>query len=319
MTSVIITGGTGTFGQAIVDRLLLDPNIDKIAVYSRDEQKQEAMALARSASLADDRLRFYIGDVRDEDRLKMAFKGMDVAVHAAAMKIVPACEKDPIEAIKTNVGGAANVISAALSAGVSRVIALSTDKAVSPANLYGATKLSAEKLFIAANNLTSAGGPAFSVVRYGNVSGSRGSVIPRWRLLSALGRRLPITHLGMTRFWITIQDAVEFVLNGLSVMQGGEVFIPRMPSFRIADLGAAIYGQDDYPREIIGIRPGEKLHEDIITVHEGRTATQNEYAFVICPPWFSPEEPMAEGFCLSSEHNDKWLSVEDLKVLLESV
>jgi len=319
MNSVLITGGTGTFGQAIVDRLLLDRNIAKIAIYSRDEQKQEAMALARPESLADDRLRFYIGDVRDENRLKMAFKGVDVVIHAAAMKIVPACEKDPIEAIKTNIGGASNVISAALACGVAKVIALSTDKAVSPANLYGATKLSAEKLFVAANNLTSAGGPAFSVVRYGNVSGSRGSVIPRWRFLSALGRPLPVTHLDMTRFWITIQDAVEFVLNGLGVMQGGEVFIPRMPSFRISDLAAAIYGQDDYPCEIIGVRPGEKLHEDIITVHEGRTATQNEYAFVVCPPWLLPSEPMEEGFSLSSERNDKWLSTDDLKMLLGSV
>jgi UDP-N-acetylglucosamine 4,6-dehydratase/5-epimerase len=252
--------------------------------------------------------------------LRLAFKGVNVVIHAAAMKIVPTCEFDPLEAIKTNVGGSTNVISAALdSKSVTKVIALSTDKAVSPANLYGATKLSAEKLFTAANNLSAHGGPAFSVVRYGNVSGSRGSVIPKWRKLAGLGKPLPITHVDMTRFWITIEDAVEFVLNGLDVMQGGEVFIPRMPSFSIMDLGEAIYGRKDYPRNIIGVRPGEKLHEDMITVHEGRMAMRNDYAYVICPPWMSPDQPIEDGFSLSSDRNDIWLGADDLGRLLGTV
>lgn len=313
MTSVLVTGGTGTFGKAIVDRLLCCGDISKVAVYSRDEQKQEAMA----REIIDPRLRFFIGDVRDEDRLRLAFKGVDRVVHAAAMKIVPACEFDPVEAIKTNILGSVNVINAAVdSPTVKKVIALSTDKAVSSCNLYGGTKFVAEKAFVAANNLTSKGGAAFSVVRYGNVAGSRGSVIPKWRLLSALGRPLPITHLDMTRFWISIGDAVEFVFNGLAAMQGGEVFIPKMPSFRVRDLGEAISGPE-CEWEIIGIRPGEKLHEDLITVHEGRTTTQNDHAYAICPPWMSPETPMEEGFSLSSAHNDAWLSVDDLKARLE--
>ena len=320
MTSIVVTGGTGTFGKAIVDQLLLDESVTKIAVYSRDEQKQEAMAMARAKALEGDRLRFFIGDVRDLDRLRLAFRGADGVIHAAAMKIVPACEKDPIEAIKTNVGGSANVISAALDSGtVSKVIALSTDKAVSPANLYGATKLSAEKLFVAANNLTGPRGPAFSVVRYGNVCGSRGSVIPKWKLLRAQNKPLPITHFDMTRFWITIEDAVGFVLSGIQVMQGGEVFIPKMPSFRVSDLGEAIYGREDFPHTIVGIRQGEKLHEDLMTTHEGRMATQNEYAYAICPPWLSPESPVDDGFSLSSDRNDMWLSVDDLKTLTESI
>jgi UDP-N-acetylglucosamine 4,6-dehydratase/5-epimerase len=315
MTSVVVTGGTGTFGKAIVDRLLCNGHIEKVAVYSRDEQKQEAMA----REISDPRLRFFLGDVRDEARLRMALRGATVVIHAAAMKIVPACEFDPIEAIKTNILGSVNVINAALdSRTIQKVIALSTDKAVSSTNLYGGTKFVAEKAFVAANNLASKGGAAFSVVRYGNVSGSRGSIIPKWRLLAALGRPLPITHLNMTRFWISIGDAVEFVLNGLETMQGGEVFIPKMPSFRIRDLGKAICGSG-FTFNVIGIRPGEKLHEDIITVHEGRMTTENAYAYAICPPWLPPETPMEEGFSLSSERNDLWLSVDDLKTLMESM
>jgi UDP-N-acetylglucosamine 4,6-dehydratase/5-epimerase len=315
MKSVLVTGGTGTFGKAVVDRLLCDGDIEKIAVYSRDEQKQEVMA----RDFPDPRLRFFIGDVRDEDRLRLAFKGVDVVIHAAAMKIVPTCEFDPIEAIKTNILGAVHVINATVdSPTVQKVIALSTDKAVSATNLYGGTKFVAEKTFVAANNLVTRGGAAFSVVRYGNVSGSRGSVIPKWRLCAALGQSLPITDLNMTRFWISISDAVEFVLSGLQAMQGGEVFIPKMPSFRVRDLGKAICGAQ--PRwNIIGVRPGEKLHEDIITVHEGRMTTENEYAYAICPPWLAPEKPMEEGFSLSSARNDLWLSVDDLKTLIDAM
>ena len=314
MTSVVVTGGTGTFGRAIVDRLLCNGDIGKVAVYSRDEQKQEAMA----REIVDPRLRFFLGDVRDEARLRMALRGAVVVIHAAAMKIVPACEFDPIEAIKTNVLGSVNVINAAVeSPTVKKVIALSTDKAVSATNLYGGTKFVAEKAFVAANNLATKGGAAFSVVRYGNVSGSRGSIIPKWQLCAALGQPLPITHLNMTRFWISIGDAVEFVLNALVTMQGGEVFIPKMPSFRIKDLGKAICGPK-CKYDIIGIRPGEKLHEDIITVHEGRMTTQNAHAYAICPPWLPPETPMEEGFSLSSKHNDLWLSVGDLKTLIGS-
>lgn len=315
MKSVVVTGGTGTFGQAVIERLLRSDEIEKIAVYSRDEQKQEAMA----RRITDDRLRFFIGDVRDEARLRLALKGADTVIHAAAMKIVPTCEFDPLEAIKTNIVGSSNVVNAALdSSSVSKVVALSTDKAVSPANLYGATKLSAEKLFIAANNLASRGGPMFTVVRYGNVSGSRGSVIPKWKRLVKAKLPLPVTHKDMTRFWITIDDAVEFVINGLDVMLGGEVFIPRMPSFRIMDLGAAVYGKEDFPHEIVGVRPGEKLHEDIITAHEGRMVMRNDYAYVICPPWLPPTDSLGEGFSLSSDRNDMWLSVDDLKTLIEA-
>jgi UDP-N-acetylglucosamine 4,6-dehydratase len=313
MTSFLITGGSGTFGCAAVERLLRREDAHRIVVYSRDEQKQDAMAERFNH---DERLRFFVGDVRDETRLRMALKGIEIVIHAAAMKIIPKCEYDPIEAVKTNIGGAANLISAAMESDVEQVMAVSTDKAASPANLYGATKLAAEKLFVAANNLSGSCGPAFSAVRYGNVSGSRGSVIPRWRLAAELGAPLTITHPDMTRFWITVEDAVEFVVDGLDVMQGGEVFIPKMPSFRILDLGEAIYGRPDFPREVTGVRPGEKLHEDIVTVHEGANATENDYAYVICPPWAPPAEPLPAGFFLNSNCNDDWLIAEDIKKMI---
>jgi UDP-N-acetylglucosamine 4,6-dehydratase len=310
--SILLTGGTGTFGEAAA-RLLLSSDGGKIIIFSRDEQKQDLMR--RRLDDPDGRLRFFVGDVRDEGRLMLALRGVDAVIHAAAMKIVPACEHDPSEAVKTNILGTQNVVTAALRSGVRRVVGLSTDKAVSPANLYGATKLAAEKLIVAANNL-SGGETRFSAVRYGNVAASRGSVIPLWTELASRGEELPITDERMTRFWLSPQDAAQFVMGALDAQQGGEVFIPKMPSFRVIDLAAAIWGGDDFPRRIIGIRPGEKLHEDLVTRHEALNVAQNERAYVICPPWMAPSEPPPEGFHLTSETNEPRLSTEDLGALL---
>jgi UDP-N-acetylglucosamine 4,6-dehydratase len=312
MTSFLITGGTGTFGNAAASMLLRHPTVQRVVIFSRDEQKQDEMA----RRFNDERLRFFVGDVRDFHRLKMALRGVEVVFHAAAMKIVPKCEYDPIEAIKTNILGSSNLIEASIESDVEQVIAISTDKAASSANLYGATKQVAEKAFIAANNLSGAGGAIFSVVRYGNVSGSRGSVIPLWTRLAADGRPLPITSLAMTRFWIDIEDAVTFVLKALEIQRGGEIFIPKMPSFRISDLAEAIYGRADFPSEIIGLRPGEKVHEDLITEHEGRMATENQNAYVICPPWLPPSDPLEDGFHLKSSENKSWLTIDDMKNLI---
>lgn len=317
MTAVLVTGGTGTFGRAVVDALLSKGSTRRVVVFSRDEQKQDAM---RKSMPCDDRLRFFLGDVRDESRLRMAMRDINIVLHAAAMKIVPSCEYDPIECIKTNVVGAMNVISAAISSSsVEGVVALSTDKAAAPANLYGASKLSAERLFISANNLSGEGGPRFSVARYGNVSGSRGSVIPLWRALAEERKPLPITHEEMTRFWITVPDAVSFVLDAVVFQQGGEIFIPKMPSYRIVDLAAAICGGANFDRKIVGVRPGEKLHEDLITVHEAENATQNDHAYVICPPWLAPGLPLPKGFSLTSANNADRMSIDRIKERLPYV
>lgn len=311
MTSVLITGGTGTFGGAAVSALLSREDIRRVVVFSRDEQKQEIMK--RSAA-RDERLRFFIGDVRDESRLTMAMKGIDVVFHAAAMKIVGSCEYDPMECVKTNVLGAMNVISATLrSSSVQRVLAISTDKAASAANLYGGTKFVAEKLFVSGNILAGDGPPSFAVARYGNVTGSRGSVIPYWQRLIRAGKPLPITHLEMTRFWITVRDAVRFVLQAVSIQQGGEIFIPKMPSYKVTDLAEALCGTPDFQRTVVGVRPGEKIHEDLLTVHEAANATQNDAAYVICPPWMAPGEPLPEGFSLNSGSSPLRLSVADLR------
>lgn len=317
MTSVLITGGTGTFGSAAMAALLSRDDISRVVIFSRDEQKQEAL---RRTVRPDDRLRFLIGDVRDEARLRLAMHRIDVVIHAAAMKIVPTCEYDPMECVKTNVVGAMNVISAALHASsVQKVMAISTDKAVSAANLYGGAKFVAEKLFVSANHLAGGDYPTFAVARYGNVSGSRGSVIPYWRRLAQAGKAAPITHPDMTRFWITVEDAVAFVLQALAIQQGGEIFIPKMPSYVVADLAEAIWGSPDFERKIIGVRPGEKIHEDMITVHEAVNATQNDRAYVICPPWMHPGEPLPDGFSLSSANNVNRLSVGQIKELLANV
>jgi UDP-N-acetylglucosamine 4,6-dehydratase/5-epimerase len=316
MPSILITGGTGTFGNAATRQLLARHDVEKIVIFSRDEQKQEEM---RRRFDGEDRLRYFVGDVRDPDRLRMALQGAEIVLHAAAMKIVPTCEYDPFEAVKTNVQGSQNLIDMAIRCGVRAVIALSTDKAVSPINLYGATKLTMEKLFSAANNLSGAKGPMFSVARYGNVSGSRGSVIPLWRRLAAEGRPLPLTDPQMTRFWITAEHAVDFILASLTIQLGGETFIPKMPSYRVRDLGTVIYGCDDYPREIVGLRPGEKIHEDLITSHEGRATVENEHAYVICPPWLTPETSLRDGFSLNSSNNPWWIGVDSLTKRLKEI
>jgi UDP-N-acetylglucosamine 4,6-dehydratase/5-epimerase len=325
--SILVTGGTGTFGRAFVRQNLLAPILrshlirpEKIVIYSRDEQKQEEMARELAPIDPHQRLRFFLGDVRDESRLRSAMRDIDTVVHAAALKIVPKCEYDPIEAVRTNVGGAENIIQASIACGVRRVIALSTDKAVAPVNLYGATKLTAERLFIAANHLSGATGnqnaTRFSIVRYGNVAGSRGSVIPLFKKLVAEGKPLPITHPKMTRFWITIEAAVDFVIQRLDSMWGGEVFIPRMPSFRITDLAMAIDKVSLPPWKIVGMRPGEKIHETLITSHDTPRLVRHPDHFVIEPEWKANMADLSD-FSYSSDTNDEWLSIEDLRGLTQ--
>lgn len=276
--SILITGGTGSFGHKFVDFLLKSASPRKVIIYSRDELKQFEM----QQKFTDPCMRYFIGDVRDNERLKTAMKDVDYVVHAAALKQVPAAEYNPNECIKTNINGAQNVIDAAITTNVSRVIALSTDKAANPVNLYGATKLASDKLFVAANNISGAVGPRFSVVRYGNVVGSRGSVVPFYRKLIAEGRdRLPVTHPEMTRFWITLDEGVEFVVKSFSRMQGGEIFVPKIPSIRIVDLAEAMSGGTDY--ELIGIRPGEKLHEIMVPEEMAHHTVEFDDHYVIAP------------------------------------
>ena len=277
--SILITGGTGSFGHRYVSTLIKQFNLKRLVIYSRDELKQYEMEqkFYKHRNL----LRFFIGDVRDKDRLKEAMRGIDIVIHAAALKQVPAAEYNPMECIKTNIHGAENIIQAALDNNVGRVIALSTDKAANPINLYGATKLASDKLFVAANNM-SGGRTKFSVVRYGNVVGSRGSVVPLFEKLIEEGSdHLPITHEGMTRFWITLQEGVDFVINNLKLMQGGEVFVPKIPSVRIVDLAKAM--APDLQIKIIGIRPGEKLHEIMCPADDSHLTIEFKDYFVIEP------------------------------------
>ena len=328
MKSVLITGGTGSFGKAFVKELLTWHK-GKIIIYSRDEQKQEEMA--NEFKLLDEHgvLRFFIGDVRDKDRLQSAMSQVDTVIHAAALKIVPKCEYDPIEAVKTNIYGAENVIKAAIDCCVSRVIALSTDKAVSPVNLYGATKLTAERLFIAANHLSGSVGnnnlTKFSIVRYGNVANSRGSVIPLFKKLSKMGKPLSITHPEMTRFWITLEQAVAFVVENLHEMQGGEIFIPKMPSFRITELADAICYPEEitlsgipirFDHPIVGMRPGEKVHETLITTHDTPHLTILDNSFIINPEWRSNNNELND-FTYSSDTNDNFLTYHQLSELVK--
>ena len=303
--TILITGGSGSFGHAFVKRVLaMKPA--KLIVYSRDEQKQEQMA----RHFDDPALRFFVGDVRDQKRLEMAMRGVDIAVHAAAMKIVPTCEYNPFEAVMTNIHGAENVCRSAMATGTPKVIALSTDKAVSPLNLYGATKLAAEKIFVAANNL-SAGSVSFSVVRYGNVIGSRGSVVPLFRSLHAQGKALTITDQRMTRFWMTLDQAVDLVLSSLGMMKGREIFIPKIPSVHIMDLAEAV--APGTPTTVTGIRPGEKLHETLITEDESHLALETWDRYILNPDVSNNTKP---GFRYSSDNNSKWLSVEEIRGLL---
>lgn len=316
-SSILVTGGTGSFGKAFIRHALDNLNPRRVAILSRDELKQFEMR----ATFDDDRIRWFIGDIRDRDRLMRAFHGVDYVVHAAALKQVDTAEYNPFEFVKTNILGSQNVVDAAIESGVKKVVALSTDKASSPINLYGATKLTADKLFIAANNYSDAGEARFAVVRYGNVMGSRGSVIPLFKRLVAEGKPLPITDARMTRFWITLPQAVQFVVDSFESMSGGELFVPRIPSMRIMDLVEAIApGAQTYE---IGIRPGEKLHEEMISADDSYRTIRQRDRYIVTPTvqgwWFNePEgEPVDPGFSYRSDTNDQWLTNEQLRAFAD--
>jgi len=317
---VLVTGGTGSFGRKFVEILLNEYRPKKLIVFSRDELKQHEMRQVFPDKPGSP-LRYFIGDVRDRDRLERAFHGVDIVVHAAALKQVPACEYNPIEAIKTNVVGGTNVIEAAIDQRVKKVLALSTDKAVNPANLYGATKLCAEKLFVQGNAYSGDVGTIFSCVRYGNVVGSRGSVIPLFMEQRKTGR-ITITDPRMTRFWLTLDQGVRFVINCIEQMHGGEVFVPKIPSMNIMDLAAAIAPECEITH--MGIRPGEKLHEVLLSEDEARSALELENLFVIEPlhPWWDGQKypqgkKLPEGFRYGSDNNPDWLKLEQLRSLVE--
>ncbi len=324
--AILVTGGTGSFGRAFVRRLLKNGRPRRLVVFSRDEQKQDAMAreLREEFPEAWEILRFFIGDVRDLGRLELAMRGIDVVVHAAALKIVPAAEYNPFECILTNVHGAENVVKAALRSNVKQVVALSTDKAASPINLYGASKLAADKIMVAANNLSGDLGTQFAVVRYGNVIGSRGSVVPLFeRLIRDGARELPITDQRMTRFWIALEQGVSFVLSSLGLMKGGEIFVPKIPSMRIVDLASAL--APSLPHKEVGIRPGEKLHEVMITEDDARATIELDDRYVICPAlptWTGKHltdlgaRPVAEGFRYGSDCNSEWLDAAGLTQII---
>lgn len=315
----LITGGTGSFGKAFIRRLLEAHDPAAVRVYSRDELKQWEL---RRELGEDSRVSFLIGDVRSRDRLEMAMRGVDVVIHAAALKQVPVCEYNPFEAVQTNVHGAENVVAAAIAHDVPRTLALSTDKAVNPVNLYGATKLCAEKIITQGNAYAGPGPSRFASVRYGNVVGSRGSVVPLFRKQAEQGE-LTITDESMTRFWITLEQAVEFVLSSLRLMRGGEVFVPRIPSMRISDLADAL--APDAERRIVGVRPGEKVHEVLITENESRHARVLPDRFVIYPSfdfWGSAErlgDELPPGFRYSSDANEEWLDAQSFRTMATPV
>ncbi|MGH7032224.1 MAG: UDP-N-acetylglucosamine 4,6-dehydratase (inverting) [Stellaceae bacterium] len=321
--AVLVTGGSGSFGRRFVDTLLRHSRARRIVVFSRDEYKHYEMQQFLEP-LGTDRLRFFIGDVRDSDLLELATRDVDFLVHAAALKQVPAAEYNPFECIRTNVSGAENVVRAALRNNIQRVIALSTDKAANPINLYGASKLASDKIFIAANNLTGKNETRFSVVRYGNVVGSRGSVIPFFRKLIAEGAdHLPITDERMTRFWITLQQGVNFVVTSFTVMRGGEIFVPKIPSMRIVELAHCL--APGLPLRVVGIRPGEKLHEVMVTEDDSRLTLELADRYVIEPAfaWWqrapytaSGARPVSDGFRFASDTNTDWLTDERLCALV---
>lgn len=320
--TILITGGTGSFGNAFTEYVLTHYEPKKIIIYSRDEFKQFQMA--SKFVTHKDKLRFFIGDVRDRERLYRALYGVDYVVHAAALKQVPACEYNPMEAVKTNINGAMNIVDAALDCGVKRVVALSTDKAVNPINLYGGTKLVSDKLFIAANAYSGKRDVRFSIVRYGNVAGSRGSVIPFFRkIIEQGGNILPITDYRMTRFWISLNEGVQLVIKALDEARGGETFISKIPSFRITDLAKAI--APNCKTEEVGIREGEKLHEVMVTREDSFMTYEYEKHYIVYPHynWWKEEQilnggvPVKEGFEYSSGTNTEWLNVEQLQELLE--
>lgn len=316
--AVLITGGTGSFGKKLTQILLDEYKPKKLIIFSRDELKQHEM---RVAGFTDPRLRYFIGDVRDADRLDRAFKGVDIVVHAAALKQVPACEYNPIEAVNTNIIGAKNIVDAAIDNGVEKVLAMSTDKATAPINLYGATKLVSEKLFVQGNAYSGSANTRFSCVRYGNVIGSRGSVVPLFKKLRPTGK-ITVTDERMTRFWITLEQGVRFVLSCIELMYGGEVFIPKIPSMNIMDLAQVLAPECEI--SIIGIRSGEKLHEAMISEDESRQAVELEDRFVIQPAhsWWSTEnwpegKSLPDGFTYSSDNNTAWLTHEELQEMID--
>lgn len=317
-STILLTGGTGSFGKKFAEKMLDEYQPKKLIIFSRDELKQHEM---RMSGFNHPSLRYFIGDVRDRQRLYRAMQGVDIVVHAAALKQVPACEYNPLEAVKTNVEGAANIIDAAVDNGVKRVMALSSDKAVNPINLYGATKLVAEKLFVQGNAYVGIKGTRFSCVRYGNVVGSRGSVIPVFQEQRQSGK-ITITDERMTRFWITREQGVSFVIRCIELMQGGEVFVPKIPSMRILELAEAVAPGCEY--ETIGIRPGEKVHEVLVSRDESRYTLEFENMYLIQPvhPWWTPKEypdgrPMRDGEKFSSDQNTWWLSREELRQMVE--
>lgn len=322
--TILITGGTGSFGKCFTKYVLEHYNPKKIIIYSRDEFKQFNMA--NDFKKYSEKLRFFIGDVRDKERMMRAFEGVDYVIHAAAMKQVPTCEYNPNEAIKTNIIGAQNIIEASLDRGIKKVVALSTDKAVNPVNLYGGTKLVSDKLFIAANAYAGSKDISFSIVRYGNVAGSRGSVIPFFAKMIAAGEtKMPITDYRMTRFWISLEQGVELVIKALDEAVGGETFISKIPSFKVTDLAQAMLPGCEMPE--VGIREGEKLHEIMVTVEDSMTTYEYDKHFIVYPQmvWSDSKriiptgKKVEEGFSYSSGNNKEWLSVDQIKELLKTV
>ena len=316
--SVLVTGGTGSFGSRFVERMVSTYHPRRLVVFSRDELKQSQLA----ARVQDPSLRFFIGDVRDRDRLQRAMHGVDIVIHAAALKQVPACEYNPFEAVKTNVLGANNVIEAAIDQGVERVVALSTDKAVNPVNVYGATKLCAEKMFVQGNSYAGGLKTRMAVVRYGNVVGSRGSVIPLF-LDQRDGGELTITDERMTRFWLTLDEGVDFVVRAVERMQGGEIFVPKIPSMRVIDLARAI--APDASLKVVGVRPGEKLHEVLLSADESRHSVDVDGMYVVQPVYAgwsyttpAGAKPLAVDFSFTSDTNTAWCSAEELKRMVQA-
>jgi UDP-N-acetylglucosamine 4,6-dehydratase len=318
---VLVTGGTGSFGRKFIEVMMESYHPARLIVYSRDELKQHEM---RTSGLDHPNLRYFIGDVRDLPRLKRAFNGVDIVVHAAALKQVPACEYNPMEAIKTNILGSSNVVDAALDAGVKKVLALSTDKAVNPVNLYGATKLAAEKLMIQSNAYAGGRQTRFSCVRYGNVVGSRGSVVPLFIQQREKGE-ITLTDERMTRFWISLDQGVHFVIRCIEQMQGGEVFVPKIPSMKMVDLAKAI--APDAEIKIIGIRPGEKLHEVLISEDEARGTVELDDMFVVQPAaalwfghsWSQVGQALPDGYHYASDNNNEWLSLEEIQEMVSPI
>ena len=314
---VLITGGTGSFGKKFTEIMLQEFHPKKLIIFSRDEMKQHEM---RTSGFNHPSLRYFIGDVRDRERLYRAFAGVDIVIHAAALKQVPACEYNPIEAVRTNIMGATNVIDAAIDQGIKKVLAMSTDKAVNPINLYGATKLCAEKLFVQANAYSGKGETRFSCARYGNVVGSRGSVVPVF-LEQAKNGPITVTDTRMTRFWITLKQGMEFIIKSITWMHGGEIFVPKIPSMNIMDLAKGVAPECEV--RYVGIRPGEKLHEVLISEDEGRHTVELDDMYVIQPthPWWRVENwagarPLPEGFRFTSDTNTHWLTIDELKRMI---